>query len=130
MMLRRPRAHGRTASSAGRADDVEQFQRAAVAGGVELEVQGPDMVGALGPQPLGGHAWTHRAVAACVSAAAPVQAWAYNSATPFAGPKPESMMVPCGARRSGQSIRVGSSRRADSFQVGHTSSILVTRSNA
>jgi hypothetical protein len=36
-------------------DDVEQFQRAAVAGGVELEVQGPDMVGALGPQPLGGH---------------------------------------------------------------------------
>jgi hypothetical protein len=36
-------------------DDVEQFQRAAVAGGVELEVQGPDTVGALGPQPLGGH---------------------------------------------------------------------------
>jgi hypothetical protein len=26
-------------------DDGEQFQRAAVAGGVELEVQGPDMVG-------------------------------------------------------------------------------------
>jgi len=36
-------------------DDVEQFQHAAVAGGVELEVQGPDMVGALGSQPLGGH---------------------------------------------------------------------------
>jgi hypothetical protein len=36
-------------------DDGEQFQRAAVAGGVELEVQGPDMVGALGAQPLGGH---------------------------------------------------------------------------
>jgi hypothetical protein len=36
-------------------DDVEQFQRAAVAGGVELEIQGPDMVGALGSHPLGGH---------------------------------------------------------------------------
>ena len=35
--------------------DVEQFHRAAVAGGVELEVQGSDMVGALGSQPLGGH---------------------------------------------------------------------------
>jgi hypothetical protein len=35
-------------------DDMEQFQRAAVAGGVELEVQGPDMVGALGSQRVAG----------------------------------------------------------------------------
>jgi hypothetical protein len=35
-------------------DDVDQFQLAAVAGGVELEVLGPDIVGALGSPPLGG----------------------------------------------------------------------------
>ena len=34
-------------------DDVEQLQRAAVDGGVELEVQRPDVIRALGPQPLG-----------------------------------------------------------------------------
>ena len=52
-----------------------------------------------------------------------------SHAGPFAGPKPESMRVPRGASRSNQRrIRVGSGRRADSFQAGHASSILVTRS--
>jgi hypothetical protein len=51
-----------------------------------------------------------------------------SRAGPFAGPKPESMMLPCGARRSGQRpIRVGSRRRANSLQAGHAS---VTRSIA
>jgi hypothetical protein len=50
---------------------------------------------------------------------------------PSAGPKPEPMTVPRGASRSNRrSIRVGSGRRADSFQAGHASSILVTRSSA
>jgi hypothetical protein len=118
-------------------DDAEQFQRAAVAGGVELEVQGPDMVGALGAQPLGGHGGLaeplplafplpHRSNpgrttlphlnfnGGTVTAAA---SWLRRASgdrrkntanrtavarRPFAGPKPEAMMVPCGARRSDQ----------------------------
>ena len=119
-------------------DDGEQFQRAAVAGGVELEVQGPDMVGALGAQPLGGHGglagplplafplphrskpgrttlphvegqrrggWT--AAASWLRRASGDRSKNTANRTAVArlalrGPKPESMMVPCGARRSGQ----------------------------
>ena len=36
-------------------DDVEQLQRPAVDGGVELEVERPDVVGPLGPQPRRRH---------------------------------------------------------------------------
>jgi hypothetical protein len=36
-------------------DDVEQFDDAAVGGLIELEIERPDVVGPLGPQPISGH---------------------------------------------------------------------------
>lgn len=36
-------------------DDVQELQLAAVICGVVLEVEGPDVVGELGPEALGGH---------------------------------------------------------------------------
>ncbi|MCE3276025.1 MAG: hypothetical protein K0R13_1880, partial [Propionibacteriaceae bacterium] len=49
---------------------------------------------------------------------------------PFAGPKQESMRCSVQGGQTSRRIRVGAGGRADSFTVGHASSILVTRSTA
>ena len=102
-------------------DDVQQLQRPAVDGRVELEVQRPDVVGPLGPQPLGRARSSRRAGAAsaCVAApAGPPRATAAGSScgsppSPRRGRRPRRAGSPSAdARRRASAAAPAARRRA------------------
>ena len=80
-------------------DDVEQLQRPPVGGLVELEVERPHLVGALGAQPLGRHRRRRRAAGACACALRHPQALlAPQPLHPLAVDLPALLAQPGGAR--------------------------------
>ena len=102
-------------------DDVEQLQRAAVGRGVELEVQRPDVVRPLRPQPLRRAPSSRRAGAACASAAAPAgppRATAAGSScgsppSPPHGQRPRRAGSPSADARPTASAAAPAARRRD-----------------